>query len=79
MEEAQRGHEAIYKSSKRIIIDNFFGGLAWGLGTVIGAGAIVAILAFLISQVNFIPGIGSFVAQIIEAVNKSSQNSPFTR
>lgn len=79
MEKEQRGHEAVYKSTKRIIIDNFFGGLAWGLGTVIGASVIVALLAYFFSHVNFIPIIGSGIAQIIDVINQNGKNYPLPR
>lgn len=76
MEEVKRGYEAVYKSRGHIILDNFLGGLAWGVGTVIGASVIVGILALLLSKINLIPGIGTFIAQVIESVNQYGQR-PF--
>lgn len=54
-----------------IIVNNFLGGLAWGLGSVIGATVIVAILIGLLRSVNFIPGLGDLTSQIMENVNNS--------
>ncbi|MDP3998693.1 MAG: DUF5665 domain-containing protein [bacterium] len=79
MNEQKRGVDAIYRSKRQIVTYNFLGGIAWGVGTAIGATTIVAILAFFMSQINFIPGIGSFVAQVINAVNQYNQSSPFSR
>lgn len=79
MTEPKRGVDAIYRSKRQILAYNFLGGLAWGVGTAIGATTIVAILAYIVSQINLIPGIGSFVAQVIDAVNQYGQNSPFPR
>lgn len=36
-------------SKKEIIMANFLGGLAWGLGTVVGASAVVAILGYILN------------------------------
>lgn len=41
-----------------IIISNFLGGLAWGFGTVIGAGALVAIIVYVLKAI----GVFSFLA-----------------
>jgi hypothetical protein len=59
-------------SRKRIIINNFLGGLAWGLGTAIGATVVFALLGYLISVLGGIPFIGSLIAQIIEQINAYS-------
>ena len=56
-------------NKKDIMVRNFLGGLAWGLGSVIGATVIVAILVGLLSVVDFIPFIGNFTAEIVEIVN----------
>ena len=61
------------------MVDNFLGGLAWGLGTFIGASVVVAILAFLLSQVDLIPGIGKIIARIIDVINQYNQGIPFSR
>lgn len=49
---------------------NFLGGLAWGLGSVIGATVVVAILVGLLSVVDFIPFVGNFIEDIVELVNQ---------
>ncbi|MBI4100309.1 hypothetical protein HY439_01075 [Candidatus Microgenomates bacterium] len=78
MDEVQRGADAIYKSRGHIVLDNFLGGIAWGLGTVIGATAVIGFLVYLLSQINFVPGIGEFVSQIISTINQS-QNPQLIR
>ncbi len=52
---------------RQIIFANFLGGLAWGLGTVIGATIIAAIVIAILRFFNFIPGL----SQILEALPKS--------
>ena len=53
-------------SKKQILINNFLAGIAWGFGTTVGIGAILALLAFFATRVNFVPILGNFLAQILE-------------
>jgi len=53
-------------SKKQILVNNFLAGLAWGFGATIGIGAILALLTYIVSQINFIPIFGNFLAQILE-------------
>ena len=61
------------RKKRDIIFRNFLGGLAWGLGSVIGATVIVAILVGLLSAIDFIPFVGNFIEDIVEVVNKNSR------
>ena len=54
-------------SKNQIMISNFLGGLSWGLGTVIGATVVVAILISVLRFFNFIPGLD----QILDGLTKS--------
>jgi len=49
---------------RNIIFVNFLGGLAWGLGTVIGATLIAALLISLLRFFNFIPGLDQIINQL---------------
>lgn len=60
---------------KDIIINNFLGGLAWGLGSVIGATLVVAILVGFLKSINFVPIIGDFTHQVMQDVNSRDQLS----
>ncbi|MCL4366454.1 DUF5665 domain-containing protein [Patescibacteria group bacterium] len=51
-------------SKKNIIIANFLGGLAWGLGTVIGATIVATIVIAILRIFNFIPGLSDFLNQL---------------
>ncbi|HSW96728.1 MAG TPA: DUF5665 domain-containing protein [Candidatus Saccharimonadales bacterium] len=69
-------HEAVEKKKrKEILIDNFLGGIAWGLGASIGVSIILAILGFIASKINLVPVIGTFVANILDVVLKTSHNN----
>ena len=56
----------IYNSLPRLLGVNFLKGLAFGLGTVLGATILVSILALFLSNIDFIPIIGEWAAQIAQ-------------
>ena len=66
--------EIYHKRLHKILFDNFLGGIAWGLGVTIGAAIIIAFGGFILSQVNLIPVIGSFVAEVVKFVQQSNPN-----
>ncbi|MDO8269743.1 MAG: DUF5665 domain-containing protein [Candidatus Levybacteria bacterium] len=67
--------ENVYRSRKRMLIDNFFGGITWALGVWVGTTIVIAFLAYFISQINLIPALGSFVAEVSKYAEQSK--SPF--
>lgn len=69
------GNEKVYRSKKKIIFDNFIGGLSWSFGVWIGTSIILLITVIVASKVNFIPIIGDFVTEITKYV--ASHNTPF--
>lgn len=69
-------YRAIEKTKKAIFVDNFLGGIGWGLGVTVGVTILVAILSFALKQVNLVPIVGNFV---LEVQNFISQNSPKLR
>ena len=51
---------------------NFFRGLFFGLGSVLGATIIVAFVVWLLSLLADIPGgFGDFIQYVVDTVNKS--------
>lgn len=66
------------KSRKQIFIDNAIGGLAWGVGSVIGATIIIGLLGLIISRSRNIPLIGDVVNVIIEEINQGQNADIFT-
>jgi len=48
---------------KDIIINNFLGGLAWGLGTVVGATVVVAAVGWLLNSVGWFDPVKYFFDQ----------------
>lgn len=67
-------HEHLHKNRVEIFINNFLGGIAWALGATVGLAIVFAILGFVLANVNLIPFVGNFVADIVEfVVNKNPQ------
>ena len=61
----------IYSSSRRIIWTNFLRGLAFGLGSVIGASILVYITVQILAQIEFIPFLGDWALRLISEIEKS--------
>lgn len=69
-------HLQIYRKKRHIFFDNFLGGIAWSLGTVVGFSAIAIIVGFLISKVDLIPIFGSWFADILRSASLNLNNPP---
>ena len=61
----------IYSSSRRIIWTNFLRGLAFGLGSVIGASILVYITVQILAQIEFIQILGDWALRLIAEIEKS--------
>lgn len=67
-------HERVHGKIKQIVVNNFIGGISWGLGATVGASIILALFGIILSKVNLIPIIGDFVLQITNFVNQNNPN-----
>ena len=54
----------MHNSLPKLIWFNFMRGLAFGLGSVIGATVLVSVLVYLLREINFIPIIGEWATEI---------------
>jgi hypothetical protein len=62
-------HEAVNKKRRgQIFLDNFLGGIAWALGATVGLAVIVALLGFILQNINLVPFVGGFIADVINFV-----------
>lgn len=62
------------KSRVQVYKMNFFRGLFFGLGSVLGATIVVAFVVWLLSLLSDIPGgFGDFIQYIVDIVNKSQK------
>lgn len=72
-------HHNVTHSRKEIIVNNFLGGIAWGIGSAIGATILITVLGLLISRLDYIPAIGDIVSEVttyVESRNAAFQNNP---
>lgn len=58
----------IYSSTGRLLWHQFLRGLAFGLGSVVGATILVSVLVYFLSWVDFIPVIGEWAAEVVRIV-----------
>ena len=61
----------LYQSVSRVLLFRFASGMAVGLGTVIGATVLLSIILWLLSQVELIPIIGDWAAEITRAISEA--------
>lgn len=63
----------IQNSAARMIGFQFLRGVAFGLGSVIGATLVVSLMISLLAQVEFIPIIGEWANEIIAEITPRDQ------
>lgn len=63
--------EHITHRKKTIFINNFVGGIAWGLGATVGLAVVLTILTVVVRWIDVVPVVGDFVARVTEFVEKS--------
>ena len=54
----------LHNSVFRVMLFNLGRGLAFGLGTVLGASLLLSVLVWSLSQIEFLPIIGEWAAEI---------------
>jgi len=59
---------------KKILWNNFMGGIAWGFGATVGISIIFAILGLLAKNINFVPIVGTFTSQVIDFVLQNNRS-----
>ena len=66
----------IESSLKQVAFWTLVRGLAWGLGSVLGATILLSILVQLLGSIDFIPVIGDWAQQIINEIEQSPPEPP---
>jgi hypothetical protein len=57
----------------RMLGTNLMRGLAFGLGSVLGASLLVSILGWWVAQFEFLPLIGQWAVRIVDEINRARQ------
>jgi hypothetical protein len=70
---AEQKHLFVHKGRVEIFINNFIGGIAWGLGATVGVSLLITVLGIVAAQVGVIPVVGTFVSNIISFVLQHNQ------
>jgi len=60
----------VHNSWLRLIFFQFVRGLAFGLGTVMGATVLVSLIAWWASQFSFVPILGEWLSQIVDQMEQ---------
>ena len=61
-------YEEVKTNRGHIFLNNFLGGFAWALGATIGLAIIFVVLGIITKNINLVPYVGNFVADVINFV-----------
>lgn len=67
-----RGVDRVFRSKKELMLANMLGGIAWGLGSVLGATIVVASLIYLLDVLGGIPVIGQYIHELQQSITSGS-------
>lgn len=62
----------LYQSVTRILLFRLATGMAVGLGTVIGATVLLSLIIWSLSQIEFVPILGDWAAQIARDIEQTT-------
>lgn len=65
----------VYQSIPRILLFRFAVGMAVGLGTVIGATVLLSVIIWALSQIEFLPIVGEWSAEIARQIEGAVNGS----
>ena len=65
--------KAYTEPRRRIVFNNFLGGLAWGFGTVVGATVIIGMLGLFVARTRNVPFLGEITRIVIEEITKGRE------
>jgi hypothetical protein len=63
------------RSRRRIFLDNLLGGIAWGVGSVIGATIVIGLLSFIFVRMNKVPLIGDIVEKFVLEIHEAEEET----
>ncbi len=60
-------------SKRSMLVRSFLGGIAWGVGSVIGATFVVALLIAFLRSINWVPIVGDIAGKVSQSMNSYQQ------
>lgn len=60
-------------SAKKRFLLGVVGGLGWGVGITLGTSAIILIIGYFVSRIDFIPILSQFLADVIKSTEPNLQ------
>lgn len=66
----------MHNSAPRLIWFNLLRGMAFGLGSVLGASVILSLFAWSVSQIEFLPIIGDWASEVLRQIEGTRENAP---
>lgn len=72
-------HERVYRSRREIMLNNFLGGISWGVGSVIGATVVIAIIGIVIAQTQSVPFLGNIVKATMDEIEHQTGRPLFEK
>lgn len=70
-QEVDKGFARVSLSQRSLIANNFYGGLAWGFGSALGATVVFALVIWIFGMLGAIPFIGGIINNILDQVDPS--------
>lgn len=70
-------YERVQRSWKQLLLNNFLGGLAWGVGSVLGATVLVVSLGYLIATTRQLPLIGEVIDVVVDQIETRLDQSEY--
>lgn len=67
----------VYRSRRKMLLDNFLGGIVWAFGVWVGTTIIAVIVFYFISKVDFVPIVGNFVSEVTKYIAHDKSFFPF--
>jgi hypothetical protein len=58
----------VYENKKLLFFYNFYIGIARGLGTLFAFTVLFALIVFILSQLEWVPIVGTFIAQVMDYI-----------
>lgn len=71
-----RGHTRVTMPLHQIVLNNFLGGVAWGVGTVVGASVVVGTIIWILNQIGLFHLIGSSIQSFQDTFRQSVESLP---